>query len=209
MRPAKIHICVGIRPVWSESSLSAWRKLGSLATHWAHSEGSDQTGQMPKLISVFAGRTVTLLVLSCCGSSFKCTDMLLNNSSQLLPTDWTTILDNSLSMVPRGWITIIDVIFSRCWTSHRSKPFNETERLNQSHRSQPISDSRCRTRRIDQKHKHECWPKCWTTITYYGLSMVPRGWGIIMDHSLSMVPRVWTTIIDNSLSMYRDADPQA
>ena len=26
------------RPVWSESSLSAWRKLGSLATHWAHSE---------------------------------------------------------------------------------------------------------------------------------------------------------------------------
>ena len=24
--------------VWSESSLSAWRKLGSLATHWVHSE---------------------------------------------------------------------------------------------------------------------------------------------------------------------------
>ena len=31
------------RPVWSESLLSAWRKLGSLATHWAHSEDSDQT----------------------------------------------------------------------------------------------------------------------------------------------------------------------
>ena len=44
-----------IRPVWSESSLSAWRKLGSLATHWVHSEGSDQTGRMPKLIWVFAG----------------------------------------------------------------------------------------------------------------------------------------------------------
>ena len=26
------------RPVWSESSLSAWRKLGSLTTHWAHSK---------------------------------------------------------------------------------------------------------------------------------------------------------------------------
>ena len=25
-------------PVWSESAMSAWRKLGSLATHWAHSE---------------------------------------------------------------------------------------------------------------------------------------------------------------------------
>ena len=30
-------------PVWSESSLSAWRILGSLATHRAHSEDSDQT----------------------------------------------------------------------------------------------------------------------------------------------------------------------
>ena len=34
---------LGIRPDWSESLLSAWRKLGSLATHWAHSEDSDQT----------------------------------------------------------------------------------------------------------------------------------------------------------------------
>ena len=38
VRPAKTQISLGIRPVWSESSLSAWRKLGSLATHWAHSE---------------------------------------------------------------------------------------------------------------------------------------------------------------------------
>ena len=65
VRPAKTEISLGIRPVWSESSLSAWRKLGSLATHWAHSEDSDQTGRMPRLIWVFAGRTVTLLVLSC------------------------------------------------------------------------------------------------------------------------------------------------
>ena len=40
-----------------QSSLSAWRKLGSLATHWAHSEYSDQTGWMSRLIWVFAGRT--------------------------------------------------------------------------------------------------------------------------------------------------------
>ena len=46
-----------VRPVWSESLLSAWRKLGSLATHWAHSENSDQTGQMHRLIRVFAGIT--------------------------------------------------------------------------------------------------------------------------------------------------------
>ena len=35
-----------------QSSLTAWRNLGSLATHWAHSEDSDQ-----RLIWVFAGRT--------------------------------------------------------------------------------------------------------------------------------------------------------
>ena len=57
VHPAKTQISLGIRPVWSESSLSAWRKLGSLATHWAHSEDSDQTGQMPRLIGVFAGLT--------------------------------------------------------------------------------------------------------------------------------------------------------
>ena len=57
VRPAKTQISLGIRPVWSESSLSAWRKLGSLATHWAHSEDTDQTGRMPRLIWVFAGRT--------------------------------------------------------------------------------------------------------------------------------------------------------
>ena len=47
VRPAKIQISLEIRTIWSESSLSAWRKLGSLATHkrtaktlirlgWAH-----------------------------------------------------------------------------------------------------------------------------------------------------------------------------
>ena len=33
VRPAKTQISLGFCPVWSESSLSAWRKLGSLATH--------------------------------------------------------------------------------------------------------------------------------------------------------------------------------
>ena len=33
VRPAKTQNSLGIRPVWSESSLSVWRKLDSLATH--------------------------------------------------------------------------------------------------------------------------------------------------------------------------------
>ena len=63
VRPAKTQISLGIRPVWSESSLPAWRKFGSLATPWAHSEDSGQTGRMPRPIWVFAGRTVIVLVL--------------------------------------------------------------------------------------------------------------------------------------------------
>ena len=33
VRPVRTHISLGIHPVWSESTLSAWRKLGSLATY--------------------------------------------------------------------------------------------------------------------------------------------------------------------------------
>ena len=50
VRPAKTQISLGIRPVWSESSMSAWRK--------------------PRLIWVFAGRTVILSVLWWGGSFF-------------------------------------------------------------------------------------------------------------------------------------------
>ena len=40
---SKMTSAPSVRAVWSESSLSAWRNFGFLATHWAHSEDSDQT----------------------------------------------------------------------------------------------------------------------------------------------------------------------
>ena len=43
VRPAKTQISLGIRPIWAESSLSTWRKLGSLVTHWAHSLGGSES----------------------------------------------------------------------------------------------------------------------------------------------------------------------
>ena len=54
-----------------QSSLSEWRKLGSLASHWAHSKDSDQTGRMPRLIGVFVGCTChfvgfVMRWLNCC-----------------------------------------------------------------------------------------------------------------------------------------------
>ena len=38
VRPATTQISLGIRPVWSESSLSTWRNIGPLTTYWADSE---------------------------------------------------------------------------------------------------------------------------------------------------------------------------
>ena len=63
--PAKTQISLGIRPVWSESSLcTQWVAKDQRFLH-ANSEDSDQTWRMPRLIWVFAGRTLILLVLSC------------------------------------------------------------------------------------------------------------------------------------------------
>ena len=57
VHPAKTQISLGIRPVWSGASLSAWRNIGSSAIYWAQWEDSDQTRRMPRLIWVFDGRT--------------------------------------------------------------------------------------------------------------------------------------------------------
>ena len=68
VHPAKTQMSLGIRPVWSESSLCAeWVAKDPRFLH-ADSEDSDQTGRMPRLIWVFAGRVVILLALSCRGS---------------------------------------------------------------------------------------------------------------------------------------------
>ena len=72
VRPAKTQISLGIRTVWSVSSLCAqWVAKDPSFLH-VESEDPDQTGRMPRLISVFTGRTVTLLVLSCRGSNDSC-----------------------------------------------------------------------------------------------------------------------------------------
>ena len=69
VRPVKTQISLGICPVWSESLLcTQWVAKDPRFLH-ADSEDSDQTGRMPRLIWVFAGRTAILLVLS---SRLKC-----------------------------------------------------------------------------------------------------------------------------------------
>ena len=55
VRPAKIQISMGIHPFWSVFSVRM--KITWTLSYRAHSEDSDQTGRMPRLIWVFAGRT--------------------------------------------------------------------------------------------------------------------------------------------------------
>ena len=67
VHPAKTQISLGIRPVWSESSLCA--QWVAKDPRFLHTDSEDyQTERMPRLISVSAGRTLSLLVLSCRGS---------------------------------------------------------------------------------------------------------------------------------------------
>ena len=61
VRPVKTQISLGIRPVWSGSSLCAQWVAKDLNFLHADSEDTDQTGRMPRLIWVFAGRTLILL----------------------------------------------------------------------------------------------------------------------------------------------------
>ena len=57
VRPTKTQISLGIHPVWSESSLCALWVAKDLWFLHSDSEDSDQIGQMPRLIWVFARRT--------------------------------------------------------------------------------------------------------------------------------------------------------
>ena len=50
-----------------------------VATHWTHSEDSDQTERMPRLIWDLAGRTIILLVLSWGGSYKDAQELLLKH----------------------------------------------------------------------------------------------------------------------------------
>ena len=61
---AETQIRLRICAVWSESSLFAWRRFGSLATRTVSCKDSGQTAQMHRLIRVFPGRSSSSLVAS-------------------------------------------------------------------------------------------------------------------------------------------------
>ena len=64
--PAKTQISLGTCPVWSESSMSAWRNIGSSATQWAHCEDwSDWADAQADLSLCWAHRSFCWFCLIC------------------------------------------------------------------------------------------------------------------------------------------------
>ena len=114
VRPAKTRISLGIRPVWSESSLSPWRKLGSLATHWAHSEDwSDEADALDDLSlrwahSPFVGFVMPWLIWSSCGHLL---DFISAHLEQQLAKK---VVDGTFYST-----IIVTVIFWLTWTTFR------------------------------------------------------------------------------------------
>ena len=70
VRPAKTQINLGIRPVWSKSSLSTWGKLKSLAIIRAQTKPLMRLGGCPGWSESSLGAKVILLVLSWGGSFY-------------------------------------------------------------------------------------------------------------------------------------------
>ena len=92
--PAKTQISMGIRSDWSESSLSVWRKLGSLATHWCGCPGWSES---------LLGAQVILLVLSW-GGSYNCPrkrmqETVRHHSASLFCAKVTFVMELSTRLV--------------------------------------------------------------------------------------------------------------
>ena len=83
------------------------------ATHWAHSEDSDQTGLMPRLIWVFAWRTLILLVLSYRGSYYLIWHTIKNDLCILVdPVMKYLFCWNSVSIILFSQLTVVGVSFT-------------------------------------------------------------------------------------------------
>ena len=107
VRPAKTQISLAIRPVWSESSLSAEWVVKDPSFLRADSEDFDQTGRMPMLISVFAGRTCQFVGFDMRRHIFYCQACYwrLTKTSIL----YITVVFSSFLFLPQVWHILIDI----------------------------------------------------------------------------------------------------
>ena len=109
VHPAKTQISLRIHAVWSAFAVPLWEANDPILLH-VDREDSDQTGRMPKLIWVFAGRTgnfvgSVMLWIICC----RCFDFHLEkswrfSSSSIL--NWISCCWNNLNKVTSYFICI-------------------------------------------------------------------------------------------------------
>ena len=85
VRPSKTQICLGIHPVWSEFSLSTWRKLGSLTTYWAHWADAQADLRLRWAHSHFVGFVMSRLKFVCHWTTIYQTILKQTDSSVVLP----------------------------------------------------------------------------------------------------------------------------
>ena len=90
--PAKTQISLGICPVWSESSLSALRNVGSLATIKHIAKTLTSLGRYLGWFESSLGAQVILLGLSCC-SSFLQASCYPNGPNYSNRRVWTNSVD--------------------------------------------------------------------------------------------------------------------
>ena len=123
----RIQISLGIRPVWSESSLCAqWVAKEPSFLH-ADSEDSDQTGRMSRLIWVFAGRTLTLLVLLCRGSIMKRVVLSCSNASKIYRQNGKKCKLRSDCSFNSSWSW--SALFALTYLSQTELPHNKTNKM--------------------------------------------------------------------------------
>ena len=106
VRPAKTQISLGIRSVRLESSLCAqWVAKEPSFLH-ADSEDSDQTGWMPRLIWVFAGRTCHIV-------SFVMRWLILceRTAKPQVFVSW----DESVWPIFHGWVISLNILKTIWW----------------------------------------------------------------------------------------------
>ena len=85
MRPAKTHNSQHIDPIWSESSLSAWRNRGSITSYWAQRR-LIRLGGCPGWSESSLGIQVILFVLLCYtySSKARCNEVSLLSMNRCL-----------------------------------------------------------------------------------------------------------------------------
>ena len=122
VRPAKTQFSLGIRQVWSESSLFAWRSIGSWATPECTAKTLIRLGRIPIRLcgcpgwsESSLGAHAILLVLSWDGSncSTRCRFILLSEAVRLITCE--CLLQHFFTQSKKGHRSFLQTLSKFCF----------------------------------------------------------------------------------------------